>query len=601
MFVLDLETSVNVEKANKTRAELLHEENCTFMCALMTAEISEKADNIKAYYGKVNAERACMSLPAGEYFTWNGSRFDMFFIYHLLRKNGFKKQAEVASYSSAKKQLKRGEFNYLIANGKLIKLTFKNSKGIVDIRDACLLFTCSLANFIKNTCPEKPKLEGSYDYDKYREFESDFTEDDKKYCIGDVEGFAIGMYRIVNEFQQEFGMNILESLTAGSFAMKYAKTKLPMELFPKVDFPREFVIGGRTFCNPIHEGKIMRNLTKIDANSFYPSTMALTKLPYGACSKIVMSSKQLNQYFTEHEDEYLFAHLKEGFIEYNDMFSPITTKDRNGNRVYPSNATHLDGVYIDDNIIRDSKTWHEGIFDVYIFKSKRGMFDYMRLLFDLKNKYKFEEKFALELAVKIILNATYGKFIQKPMVKEQDFFDGIIEETGRIKDIKAWYLYSPMGAAITANCRYILTTFMNALQERFIYSDTDSLIFYGECPDIIPLGIELGEWKIENDKIGNWTYDDGYIGEYVKEDGIFFARKTYAMTRKKNNTIDITFCGISKQAIKEKYPTSPTLEELRKDMINGITFNVLQSNKTLNGVVLLKRAKEKKYVESYAI
>jgi hypothetical protein len=547
MFVLDLETSVDVEKANgKTRAELLFEDDCTFMCALMTAEVTENANNIKQYYGRKNAEMACMSLQEGEYFTWNGSRFDIFFIYHLLRKNGFKKQTKIASSSSAKKQLKKGEFNYIIANGKILKITYRNNNGIVDIRDACLLFTCSLDSFIENTCPEKPKLVGTYNYEKFREFESDFSEQDKKYCVADVEGFAIGLHRITKEFEQEFGINILESLTAGSFAMKYAKTKLSEDLFPKVDFPRDFVIGGRTYCNPQHEGKIMRELTKIDANSFYPSTMALTKLPYGKCVKMVMSSKQLNKYFKLHEDEYIFAHLKEGFIEYNDMFSPIAIMDKNGNRLYPQSATHLDNVYIDDNIIRDKKTWHEGIFDVYIFKSKVGIFEYMRDLFNLKNKYKFEKKFALELAVKIILNATYGKFIQKPLVKEQDFFEGIIEETGRIKDIKAWYLYPPMGAAITANCRFILTDFMNQLQEQFIYSDTDSLIFYGKCPDKIPLGIVLGEWKIENDKIGKWTYDNGYIGEYVKEDGVFFARKTYAMTKKKKNNIVITFCGISK-------------------------------------------------------
>jgi hypothetical protein len=598
MFVLDLESSVKIEKANQTRAELLFENDCTFMCALMTAEVSEENTNIKQYYGRKNAEEAAISLPVGDYLTWNGSRFDTFFIYHLLRKNGFKKQSETNNNSSSRKQLKKGEFNYLLANGKILKLQFRNSNGIVCIKDACLLFTCSLANFIKNTCPEKPKLVGTYNYDKYREFESDFTEDDKKYCVGDVEGFAIGIHRIVNEFEQEFGMNILDSLTAGSFAMKYAKTKLDSDLFPMVDFPRNFVIGGRTFLNHIHEGKIMRDLTKIDANSFYPSIMALSKLPYGTCTKIIMNSIQLNKYHLTNPNEYLFAHLKEGFIEFNDMFSPIAIKDRNGNRDYPWNATHLDDVYIDDNIIRDSKTWHDGIFTVYIFKAKIGIFEYMKELFNLKNKYKFSEKFALELAVKIILNASYGKFLQKPHVKEQDFFDGIIEDTGNIKDIKAWYLYPPMGAAITANTRYVLTNFMNLLQERFIYSDTDSLIFYGECPSKIPLGMLLGEWKIENDKIKN---DNGDIIGYVKEDGIFFARKTYAMTKKKKGEIDITFCGISKKAIEDKYPETITLEQFREDMVKGITFDVLQSNKTLNGVVLLKRAKEKKYVESYAI
>lgn len=605
MYVLDLETSVKVEQANKSRADLLYENDCTFMCALMTAKVSENDLQLKEYYGRENAEKACLSLPDGEYYTWNGSKFDTHFIYHLLRKNGFRKQPQNVNKQSSKKSLKRGEFDFLLAHGKILKLSFRNSNGIVEIKDACLLFTCSLANFIKNTCPERPKLVGTYDYNKYREFESDFSESDKLYCRGDVLGFAIGLHRIVNEFEIEFGMNILDSLTAGSFAMKYAKTKLDDSMFPNLDFPRGFVIGGKTFVNPIHEGNIMHDLLKIDANSFYPSIMAMTKLPYGNYSKIIMNSKQLNRYLINNPKEYLFAYLKEGFVEYNDMFSPIAIKHRTGTRIYPTTATHFDEVYLDDNILRDNKFLHEGLFEVYIFDSKVGIFDYMRSLFDLKNKYKLDEKFALELAVKIILNASYGKFLQRSEIKEEDFFEGIIKETGNIKDITAWYLYAPIGASITAKSRHILTSFMNDLQERFIYSDTDSLIFYGDCPNTVPLGLNLGQWKIENDMIIDLTkeerinYNVWNEKDFIREDGIFFARKTYAMTYKKRNKVSLTFCGISKRAIDEYFKDTPTLEYVRECMLKGINFNVLQSNKTLNGIVLINRAKLKKYTESF--
>lgn len=589
MQVLDLETSTNIEQANKTRKELLIEENATFICACMTAEVGER-NFPQCTYGRKESEHKILNLMPDTYFTWNGSRFDLFFIYHLLRKNGYKKIEDESSHNRTR--LRRGQFKYLIANNKIISFDFKNHNGIVQLRDACLLFSCSLEKFINNTCPELPKKVGTYDYSKYREFPKDFSDSDKIYCKGDVEGFGIGLHRMQSEFAKEFnGLDILESLTAGSFAMKYAKEYFGKDiekLFPPCDMPREFIYGGRTFLNAEYKNQVMHDLLKIDANSFYPSIMARTKLPCGKMTKQKMTHSQLKDYANKNPTDYIFAHMLEGFAEYDDMYSPIVSIDSHGVRVYPKQVTHLDKIYLDDNIIRDEKFSCEGTFDVFIYDSRVGLFPYMEELFKMKNKYKFEKKPALELAVKIILNSTYGKFIQKDIVNEQDFDEhGLIVHTGNMKQIQAWHIYVALGSAITANCRYILTTAMNELQERFIYSDTDSLIFYGEPPSTCKLGYNLGEWKIENDKDEN--------GNIIKEDGIFFGRKSYGWTHNKGKA-ELTYCGISKKAIKKHYPDGVSIEQLKEDMKLGITFDVLQGNQTLNGVVLVERARTKKSV-----
>jgi hypothetical protein len=66
-----------------------------------------------------------------------------------------------------------------------------------------------------------------------------------------------------------------------------------------------------------------------------------------------------------------------------------------------------------------------------------------------------------------------------------------------------------------------------------------------------------------------------------------------------DSSTEITFCGISSDAIKKRYPNSVTIEQLQKDMKKGIVFDVLQGNHTKNGIVLVERARMKKYVERY--
>lgn len=593
LYVLDLETTTNIERANQTRKELLIEEDATFICASMYAEVRESCEDIITGYGRGNAENLILNLPPGVFYTWNGSRFDSHFIYHLLRKHGFVKQGGTKGYSSRKKQLKKYEMSYLLSGSKIITLKFHNENGIIEIKDACLLFTSNLATFIKNTCPEFPKLSGTYDYKKYREFESDFSDSDIEYTRADIKGFAIGLYRIQRDFKKEFGMDILNSYTAGSFAMKYAKTKLLNieELFPKVIFPREFVAGGRTYLNEDYANKIVENITTVDANSFYPSIMVNSKLPYGKQIRETFNSNQLKAYLKYNPEKYVFAQLGKGIAEYKDMYSPITALDNIGSRIYPTLVGASDNIFLDDNILRDKKFVHENcIFYCRIFESKTGIFDYMREVFDLKNEYKFSGKKGLELAVKIILNASYGKFIQKELVDEWDFFDGIIERTGSVNELKGWHLYAPMGAGITANCRYELTKYMNELGDRFIYCDTDSLTFIGDPPSSIPLGLELGEWKEECTP--NGIRSDG---EEIEKSGqaIFFQRKTYA--KELDGKTNITFCGISDNSIKMMYPDNVSITQLKNDMETGISFKVLQANKTKNGVVLIERAKNKKY------
>jgi len=77
-------------------------------------------------------------------------------------------------------------------------------------------------------------------------------------------------------------------------------------------------------------------------------------------------------------------------------------------------------------------------------------------------------------------------------------------------------------------------------------------------------------------------------------DGIFFQRKTYA--KELDGETHLTFCGISAKAVEDRFPNGVTIAELQEQMKTGVVFNVLQGNLTKNGMVLVERARMKKYV-----
>jgi hypothetical protein len=620
-YVLDLETTAH--ETQKTRLELL-DDSSVFCCAALYANISENPTIIESY-GRINAKNTILSLPEGTYYIHNGSRYDCTYILPILENAGY------IEISDDNKKLNLLEYKYLIANNKVITMSFRNYNGTIKIMDSCLLFSCSLENFIKNTCPEKPKLVGQYNYKKYREHELDFNEIDKKYCISDVEGFSIGMHRIQKEFNEAFNLDILEYYTAGSFAINYARKyinlpELPHEIvklnktnkffndnakkgeklkkiynsfdtfLPKINFPREYVMGGKTYLNEKYKGKILENVTKIDANSFYPYIMEYCKLPIGKPIKKRMSFEQLKEYLIEHTEKYVFASLTSGLCYYDDMYSPITLKLNRGINAYVTDAIYSCGVFLDDNILRDDKFICKGSLNIYIFEGRVGLFPYMTELYKLKNKYKINKQFALELAVKIILNSTYGKFLQRFIVDIYKYLDGKIYKTNDTKELQKWYNYAPIGAAITANARYILTNGMNVLGENFIYCDTDSLSFIGDIPEYFSIGNELGQWKIEENSVN----------------AVFFDRKTYAVETNKGTFV--TFAGISEEAIKKVYPRKEEGEELQKLIENGyplyditlqklledltekgVRFMVLQGNRTKTGTILIERFRTKKF------
>jgi hypothetical protein len=185
--------------------------------------------------------------------------------------------------------------------------------------------------------------------------------------------------------------------------------------------------------------------------------------------------------------------------------------DLNGKQVYQGEG-NLTSYEIDYLIsLGGSFTCIEGI--EYIFTGK-PFEKYVTVLWGIRRKAQKEGQTALELIVKLLMNSLYGKFGQKEVGQSvkllrpdevQDLmkkgvkvtplrFDLYTVETRSYVD----HTFVAIASMITAQARIMLHKAIQANRATFLYADTDSIFISGE-PVGIPIGTELGEWKLEKE------------------------------------------------------------------------------------------------------
>lgn len=219
----------------------------------------------------------------------------------------------------------------------------------------------------------------------------------------------------------------------------------------------------------------------------------------------------------------------------------------------------------------------------------KGIFDdYVNLFYDMKAnaKTKGEKRIAKlfmnslsgRMALKTermsafldedSLKNLYTPFDRKKAVKGRkaenmvgesflDYIAGEINTTSRSDS------HIEIGAAITSEAMCYMVRAINKNYKRFIYTDTDSLHFWGELTDI--KGIEL-----DDKKLGAFKVEHHFrIAEYFKEK-IYF---TYDW----DDTAHLTFAGLPKdcQEIVEKYIETNTTQSkfYQEDIRNIVDFS----------------------------
>ena len=312
----------------------------------------------------------------------------------------------------------------------------------------------------------------------------------------------------------------------------------PLLTVDQHDFIMESFQGGICHFNKDYQGvEIKETGIQIDVNSMYPAIMKNEHLPFGEPveyqGRFVLDSNH-DKFFQKVTIRNL--KLKDGKIP--------TIKKRNNEEGYYTEAEELTTVFSDVDLeLLDRMYTYDSI--EYIcgikFKSHNGKFKkYIQILEDMKvnAKNKMERTFAKQL-----LNNLYGKLATrtnrhvwkylKPnrFCTEVDRCPDLYAPT--VKDGKA--VYAAAGAYITSLARKKLIDAIEANEENFIYSDTDSIYMLGNKSE----GVELDE-----NKFGAWKEEFSFKRMYI------IGKKQY-IVEKDNGELKITASGMVKEALKQ--------------------------------------------------
>ena len=281
----------------------------------------------------------------------------------------------------------------------------------------------------------------------------------KFYCEQDVNILKIGHTTFRDLVSQELNLDIDKSISISSLANKYFElnvySKIP-ELYEYAGVVREYiqgcVKGGRCMTRQNKKWHCTETLYDYDACSLYPSAVHRLKLPTG--KPIVIPSEWLgdSKYLLEHlMDEQQLQPSSEKFISAFIVdiditkvgkelaFPIIMKKTKQGN----SNCNECCTMRVDNNELEDLIKFQEIEFTIkqgyYWTGAKSDLFsNEMKRIYDLRVQYKKSHN-PLQLVLKLLMNSTYGKTIQKPIKTELVYKQVHKEIKGKTYDEAARY------------------------------------------------------------------------------------------------------------------------------------------------------------------
>lgn len=430
-------------------------------------------------------------------------KFDGEFLLAYLLRNGFKHEDSRNA----------GTFDTLIAdNGQFYSITVifekrnKKYKKVV-FYDSLKKLPFKVATIAKAFNLDDEKL--SIDYDAPRPVGHELTEEEKRYVVNDCRIVAAAL-----QIQFEQGLkrmtNASDALTSfkeiiGKKQFEHLFPVLPVDL--DADIRRAYK-GGFVYLKPEHRGRRGLQGMTLDVNSLYPWAMYYNVLPYG-----------YPMYFEgePNPDEFYNLFIVRLSCAFDLKPGHLPTIQLKNNRAFVETEylTTSDGDIVDmtltcvdlqlmlDHYDVSDLTYHCG----WKFKGMTGIFnEYI----DTWMAVKENNTGALRQLAKLMLNSLYGKFATNPYAAQKVPVydrDGVVQYLVREDDARD-PVYTAMAAFITAYARDKTIRSGQAVFDRFIYADTDSLHLIGDTP---PEGLtihptNLGAWKDE----GHFT-DSKYI------------------------------------------------------------------------------------------
>ena len=442
---------------------------------------------------------------------YHNAKFDIEFILPWLFKNGFQYSDKPADRT----------FHTLITDTGLVysltiyfqKLNKKYKKVTIYDSYKKLPFKVSVISKAFELKDEKLKI----DYDAPRPVGHELTELERAYLVNDCRIVAAAL-------QIQFAQG-LKKMTNASDAMNGYKTIMGKEqferMFPVLPVPLDADIrraykGGYVYLNPKHRGRRGLKGKTLDVNSHYPWAMYYNVLPYGYPMFFEgepTTDDLFPLYITHFSCRFRLKpdHLPTVQLKNNPRYIEteyLTTSEAGDGtdepvEMYMTSVDHA--LFLGQYDIVGDIEYING----WKFRGRQGLFcEYI----DHWMHVKETSTGALRQLAKLMLNSLYGRFATNPRsyvkIPRMDA-DGVVrydvynEKYAKEHDLPPPELrdpvYTAMGAFITAYARDKTIRSAQAVYDRFIYADTDSLHLIGEE---IPAGLEvhptrLGAWKDE--------------------------------------------------------------------------------------------------------
>jgi hypothetical protein len=381
------------------------------------------------------------------------------------------------------------------------------------------------------------------------------------YLRADVEVLALALLSFGNIIEELTGIKLGEKMTISSVGHQNAANRGCYdgcyETFGNLRmFIQQGVKGGRNFANPKHKMKVIKGPTEnFDAVSQYPSAMCRMKgCPMGPIKK--GDENTFDYYETK---DYYIVKIKISKINQKRDVPMVSVKDNDGIIEYINEVpeegliTTVDMITLQD-YIKYAQIDYEIIEGVYWdggFNTKIG--ETMLELHNERNKYKQTNKPKADM-IKLLMNSTYGKTIQKlndkrvTFHKKQGQENYIHENFGQIleiedcgsnqikitkRDYDLSYSLNYVGVYILSTSKRIMNEVfdcMEAVGSPMYYTDTDSIhLPQKDIPDIAKIyKVRYGK-ELIGKNLGQFHTDfsmDGCRNVYSTK-SIFLGSKVY--------------------------------------------------------------------------
>lgn len=474
-------------------------------CRVWAWGVCDVSENPKDYMIGTNIDsfmQWCF-LQKNPCLYFHNAKFDTDFIMNWLFRNGFEWVASLEGIQDR-------QFTTLISDdGKFYTMHICSEivpkRNIIEIRDSQKLLNMSVAKIAKTFKLPESKLE--INYNEYRGTDHKLTEHEKEYLKGDI--------TIVAKALAQLFKSGTTRLTIGSNALnKYYEMvggkKAFRRMFPQLDVIvdkdiRAAYKGGFTYLNPKYKEVDVGEGLVFDVNSLYPWSMhSPNLLPYGR--PIFFSGEYQKDdmhplYIQRLRCQFELKPNKIPMIQlkHNISFIPTEYLTSSNNQIITLTLTNIDLELFLENYEVYELEYVNG----WKFRAASGLFDeYIDFWTEIKIQATKDKNPGLRAIAKLYLNSLYGKFATSPYVRSAIPYLG---EDGVIHYHKTEYeeresIYVPIGAFITAIARNKTIRSAQAVYDRYLYSDTDSIHIKGTTiPDCLEVDdYKLGAWKCES-------------------------------------------------------------------------------------------------------